>query len=152
MNDGERFPAGMNDLQKRICDMVTAKKIYSTDTYRLNAAIAEAEGRSQERCMTATECAGRLEGAERYMHNPSKAALKGCRCRVHASNESLPRSYKYTASSTQAEFEHDGKGWVLVRVSRDRLKSSAKLCYRNNIEMTMSDSAKEWILAYMAIC
>lgn len=132
--------------------MATTKKIYSTDTDRLNAAIAEAEGRAKERCMTAADCAGRLEGAERYLHNPSKAALKGCKCRVHASNESLPHSYKYPASSTQAEFEHDGKGWVLVRVSRDRLKSSAKLCYRNNIEMTLSDSAKEWILADMAIC
>lgn len=102
--------------------------------------------------MTAADCAGRLEGAERYLHNPSKAALKGCKCRVHASNESLPRSYKYPAKSTQAVFEHDGKGWVLISVSRDTLKSSAKLCYRNNVEMTLSDSAKEWILADMTIC
>lgn len=132
--------------------MATTRKLYSTDTERLNAAIAEAEGKARERCMTATECAERLEGAERYMHNPSKAALKGCKCRVHASNESLPRSYKYPAVSTQADFEHDGKGWVLVSVSRDRLKSAAKLCYRNHVEMTLSDSAKDWILADMAIC
>lgn len=131
--------------------MATAKKIYSTDTDRLNAAIAEAEGRAKERLMTAADCAGRLEGTERSLHNPSKAALKGCSCRVHASN-GLPHSYKYPAQSTQVEFEHDGRGWVLVRVSRDKLKSSAKLCYRNNVEMTLSDSAKEWILADMAIC
>lgn len=132
--------------------MATTKKIYSTDTERLNAAIAEAEGQARERRMTAEECAARLEGAESYLHNPSKAALKGCKCRVHASNESLPRSYKYPASSTQAVFEHDGKGWVLVSVSRDTLKSAAKLCYRNHVEMTLSDSAKEWILADMTIC
>lgn len=132
--------------------MAITKKIYSTDTERLNAAIAEAEGKARERCMTAGECAARLEGAEIYMHNPSKAALKGCKCRVHASNESLPRSYKYPASSTQVVFEHDGKGWVLVSVSRDHLKSAAKLCYRNHVEMALSDSAKAWILADMTIC
>lgn len=132
--------------------MATAKKIYSTDIDRLNAAIAEAEGKARERCMTAKECAARLEGAESYLHHPSKAALKGCKCRVHASNESLPRSYKYPAKSTQADFEHDGKGWVLVSVSRDTLKSAAKLCYRNHVEMTLSDSAKEWILADMMVC
>lgn len=132
--------------------MATTKKIYSTDIERLNAAIAEAEGKARERRMTAEECAERLEGAESYLHNPSKAALRGCRCRVHASNESLPRSYKYPAESTQAVFEHDGKGWVLVSVSRNYLKSAAKLCYRNHVEMTLSDSAKEWILADMTIC
>lgn len=132
--------------------MATTKKIYSTDTDRLNAAIAEAEGKARERRMTAEECAAHLECAEEYLHNPSKAALKGCKCRVHASNESLPRSYRYPASSTQADFEHDGKGWVLISVTRGTLKSSAKLCYRNNVEMTLSDSAKEWILADVAVC
>lgn len=74
----------------------------------------------------------------------SSKVLKGSKAVYHASNERLPRSYKYQADSTQIALEHDGKDWFIVDVSRKALRQAAK--FRLGIELTLSDTAKEWLL------
>lgn len=122
-----------------------ASKIYSTDTEKLNAVITEAEGRATARTMNAEYVDSKLfYVVTRHLNGMPKKALTGTRATVHASTEKLPRSYKYSADSTQAEFLHDGKGWVLVSVWRGTLKQSSYA--KEGVELDLSDTAKEWLL------
>lgn len=111
----------------------------------MSAAIKEAEGRATARTLHAESVNSTLAGVVvRYLNNMPKKAITGTRAIVHASTEKLPRSYKYRAESTQAEFAHDGKGWVLVNVCRDTLKQSSAA--KEGVELELSDTAKEWLL------
>ena len=122
-----------------------AFKIYSTDIEKLDDAIIEAEGRSTARTMDAGYVDSKLYYVvTRYLNNMPKKALAGTRATVHASTEKLPRSYKYRAESTQAEFLHDGKGWMLVSVWRGTLRQSSAA--KEGVELELSDTAKEWLL------
>jgi hypothetical protein len=122
-----------------------ATKIYSTDTEKLNAAIIEAEGRATARTMNAEYVDSKLfYVVNRYLNGLPKKALTGTRATVHASTEKLPSSYKYRAESTQAEFLHDGKGWVLVSVWRGTLRQSSAA--KEGVELELTDTAKEWLL------
>ena len=122
-----------------------AKKIYSTNTEALQAAISEAEGRATARTLSAQNANDALEevvfGILRRM---PKKYLVGCRATVHASTERLPRAYKYRAESTQAHFIHDGKGWLLESVERDTL---VRMAVRYGVELVLTDAAKQYIIA-----
>ena len=103
-----------------------AKKIYSTNTEAIQAAISEAEGRATARTLSAQNANDALESVVYdVLRQMPKKVLAGCRAIVHASTERLPRAYKYRAESTQAHFVHDGKGWFLDSVERDTLVQRA---------------------------
>lgn len=122
-----------------------AAKIYSTDTKALDEAISNAEGRATARTMNAEYVGSKLfYVVNRYLNGMPKKALTGTHATVHASTEKLPSSYKYRAESTQAEFLHDGKGWMLVSVWRGTLKQSST--NKEGVELDLSDTAKEWLL------
>jgi len=120
------------------------KKIYSTDTEALQAAISEAEGRATARTLSAQSANDALESVVYdVLRRMPKKALAGCRATVHASNERLPRAYKYRAESTQAHFVHDGKGWLLESVERDTLVQKST---RYGVELVLTDDAKKYII------
>lgn len=122
-----------------------AKRIYSTDTEALQAAISEAEGRAAARTLSAQNANNALEEVVfSVLHRMPKKYLAGCRATVHASTERLPRAYKYRAESTQAHFIHDGKGWLLESVERDTL---AQKSVRYGVELALTDEAKKYIIA-----
>jgi predicted RNA-binding Zn ribbon-like protein len=128
------------------------KKLYVSEENAelVRSAIETAEGKASARTLTVDDLASKLAEAEKMLMSPSKRALAGTRVRIHSSTEKLPSAYRYRADSTQAVCEHDGKGWVLVEVVRDRLRQSA--AYKRGLEIEPSDSARDHILATLAFC
>lgn len=125
-----------------------AKKIYVTDTEALQAAITETEGRATARTLGAEEAGHRLDQVVyNLLRSMPKKYLAGSKAVVHASTERLPQAYKYSADSTKARFEHDGKGWVLVEVVRDRLVQKSA---RYGVELSLTDTAKGWLVDSLA--
>ena len=121
------------------------KKIYIENIEAANEMIKAAEDRATARTASAEAMlAAFAQLRSERLNGISKQALKGCKAVYHASNERLPRSYKYQAESTQISLEHDGKDWHIVDVSRKTLRQAAK--FRLGIELTLSDTAKEWLL------
>lgn len=128
-----------------------ATKIYSDNLEAITTAIEAAEGRATARTLSPESVCEKLNRAEAMMNWPSKKALKGTRILVHASTEKLPNSYKYRAESTQALFEHDGKGWILVEVKRGTLRQSSD-CSKRGLEIYASDEAKNHMLSAILFC
>lgn len=118
-----------------------ATKIYSDNL----------EAVTTTRTLNPESVCGMLHRAEAMMNWPSKKALKGTRVLVHASTEKLPNSYRYRAESTQALFEHDGKGWVLVEVKRGTLRQSSDSS-KHGLEIYASDEAKNHMLSSLLFC
>ena len=128
------------------------KKLYVNEKNldAIKSAIEAAEGKATVRTLAVDDLLSKLAAAERMLYYPPKKDLAGTRVRVHASTEKLPSAYRYRADSTQAVCEHDGKGWVLVEVVRDRLRQSA--VYKLGLEIEPSDSARDHIMATLAFC
>lgn len=123
-------------------------KINAHDTEALQAAITEKEGRASARTLSAEDAADRLDRVVyNALHNMPKKYLAGCRAIVHASTERLPNAYKYRADSTKAVFEHDGKDWMLAEIRRDGLVQKSA---RFGVQLDLTDTAKEWIIGYLA--
>lgn len=137
--------------QKRSQEM-KEKKLYVNEenVEAIKAAIDAAEGKATVRTLTVDDLTEKLDDAERVLMWPPKKDLAGTRIRVHASTEKLPSAYRYRADSTQAVCEHDGKGWVLVEVVRDRLRQSA--VYKRGLEIEPSEGARAHMLATIAFC
>ena len=137
--------------QKRSQEM-KEKKLYvnKKNVEAIKSAIEAAEGKATVRTLTVDDLTEKLADAEKVLMWPSKKDLAGTRIRIHASTEKLPSVYRYRADSTQAVCEHDGKGWVLVEVVRDRLRQSA--VYKRGLEIEPSDSARDHIMATLAFC
>lgn len=128
-----------------------ATKIYTSSPIEdIQKMIDAAEGKASVRTLSAGDLCAKAAAAERMMHWPSKKALKGTKITVHASTEKLPSAYKYRAESTQAELEHDGKGWVIVEVKRATLKQSS--ARKIGIEITPSQAAADHIFATLSFC
>ena len=128
------------------------KKLYVNEKNldAIKSDIEAAEGKATVRTLAVDDLLSKLAAAERMLYYPPKKDLAGTRVRVHASTEKLPSAYRYRADSTQAVCEHDGKGWVLVEVVRDRLRQSA--VYKLGLEIEPSDSARDHIMATLAFC
>lgn len=128
------------------------KKLYVNEenAEAIKAALEFAEKKASARTLTVNDLVSKLGDAEKVLMWPPKKALAGTRIRVHASTEKLPSAYRYRADSTQAVCEHDGKGWVLVEVVRDRLRQSA--VHKLGLEIEPSDSARDHIWATLAFC
>ena len=128
-----------------------AKKLYITGNLEaIKAVIYAAEGKASARTLTVDDLTEKLAEAEKMLMWPPKKALAGTRVRVHASTEKLPNAYRYKADSTQAVCEHDGKGWVLVAVVRDKLRQSA--VYKRGLEIEPSDAVRDHIMSTLAFC
>lgn len=123
-----------------------SKKIYLHDAERLQSAIDLAEGRATQRCISATDCAQRLDKCNLF--GMPKCRLKGCTAIIHGSNERMPRSYRYPAQCTQVLFRHDGKDWEFVSAKRDNIQINASS--RHGVEYTLTDDAKDWLVEYFS--
>jgi len=128
-----------------------ATKIYSDNCEALTTAINAAEGKATARTLNPDFVSVRLRDAEEVLRWPSKKALKGTRVLVHASTEKLPSTYAFRAESTQALFEHDGKGWYFIEAKRGTLRQSSDRSKRG-LEIYASDAAKEHMLSSIRFC
>lgn len=127
---------------------MATKKIYASNVEALRAAISEAEGKATARTLDAESVQDRLEQVVRdYLNDMPKKYLAGCKAIVHASTEKLPNAYKFQADSTKAVLEHDGKGWVLVRVERSRLVTRSVF---HGVQLELTDDAKAWLINSVA--
>ncbi len=122
------------------------KKIYLHDAECLQSAINQAEGRATQRCLSADDCAERLDKCN--LCGMPKCRLKGCTATIHGSNDRMPQSYKYPAQCTQVTFRHDGKDWVFVSAKRDYIHVHASS--RHGVEYTLTDDAKDWLVNYFS--
>jgi hypothetical protein len=123
-----------------------ARKIYLHDAERLQSAIDKAEGRATQRCLSATECAERLDKCN--LCGMPKSRLKDCAVVLHGSNEKMPQSYRYPAQCTQVTFRHDGKDWVFVSAKRDYIH--VRTSSRHGVEYVLTDDAKYWLVEYFS--
>lgn len=128
-----------------------ATKIYTSSPIEgIQKMIDAAEGKAAARTLNAGDLCAKATAAEKMMHWPSKKSLKGTKITVHASTEKLPNAYKYRAESTQAELEHDGKGWVIVEVKRATLKQSSAC--KIGLEIQPSDAVCAHIFTTLSFC
>lgn len=121
MKDGEGSPA----ITRKGEPAMTATEFFTkSDLKALNEKLDTANGRATARTLSADKCAEYLEEFERKAFI-SKKAMTGTTVTVHASMEKLPLSYKYSADSTKAVFEYDGKHWRFKNAERSRLVQRA---------------------------
>lgn len=132
------------------------KIIYVTDTDILNEQLDSVQNRCTRRILTADKCNHVLNNdlkTRNYVGYPfcsiPKTRLKGTKAIVHASMERMPQAYKHKASETNATFEFDGKGWRFIECRRDYIRHSSKAFL--NVELELSDSAKNYILDSFAV-
>lgn len=124
------------------------EKIYLHNAERLQSVIDEAEGRATQRCLSATDCAEKLDMCD--LCGMPKSRLKGCSVIIHGSNERMPRSYKFAAQCTQVAFRHDGKDWEFVSAKRGdiHVHTSSK----HGVEFSLTDCAKDWLIDHFSWC
>ena len=132
------------------------KIIYVTDTCLLNERLDSIQNRCKRRTLTADKCNCVLNKdlKNRYLVgypfcSIPNTRLKGTKVIIHASMERMPQIYKYKASETNATFGFDGKGWRFIECRRDYIRPSSKA--RLNVELELSDSAKNYILDSFAV-
>lgn len=123
-----------------------SKKIYLHDAERLQSVINHAEGRATQRCISAADCAERLDRCN--LCGMPKYRLKGCTVIIHGSNDRMPQSYRYPAQCTQVTFRHDGKDWVFASAKRDYIHVHTSS--RHGVEYTLTDEAKDWLVEFFS--
>lgn len=116
------------------------------DYGKLEAALAEANGRATARTLTAEQCVEYLETYMNYV-GISKKALTDTVVTIHGSMEKLPSAYKYPADSTKATFVFDGRTWHLYRAERSRLVQRSGCLH---VVAELSNTAKDAIAASFA--
>ena len=105
--------------------------------------LAHIYGRVTERTIDAEECNNLLQWAvEGHLRKCPKRRLVGTVAKIHAYTDRMPRSYKFAAMNTVAEYHHNGKGWVLFDVRREPVKT-----FNGHIEFELSQDAKDYILS-----
>lgn len=126
--------------------MKSKKKIYLHDAERLQSAINQAEGRATQRCISATDCAERLDKCN--LCGMPKCKLKGCTVVIHGANNRMPQSYRYPAQCTQVTFRHDGKDWEFLSAKRDNIH--VRTSSLHGVEYNLTDDAKDWLVEYFS--
>ena len=114
---------------------------------KIDAIIAEVEGRAQSRCIGSDAVLYIAEVLDKkLLPLICKKNLKGTKAQVDYHAQDFAKAYraKGTPRSTWVELEYNGKEWVLTDVKRDSTASSAS-AFR--IEYT--DKAKQDIVAHM---
>lgn len=114
---------------------------------KIDAIIAEVEGRAQSRCIGSDAVLYIAEVLDKkLLPLICKKNLKGTKAQVDYHAQDFAKAYraKGTPRSTWVELEYNGKEWVLTDVKRDSTASSAS-AFR--IEYT--EKAKQDIVAHM---
>lgn len=114
---------------------------------KIDAIIAEVEGRAQSRCIRSDAVLYIAEVLDKkLLPLICKKNLKGTKACVDYHAQDFAKAYraKGTPRSTWIELEHNGKDWVLTDVKRDSTASRAS-AFR--IEYT--EKAKQDIVAHM---
>lgn len=114
---------------------------------KIDAIIAEVEGRAQSRCIRSDAVLYIAEVLDKkLLPLICKKNLKGTKAQVDYHAQDFAKAYraKGTPRSTWVELEYNGKDWVLTDVKRDSTASSAS-AFR--IEYT--EKAKQDIVAHM---
>lgn len=128
--------------------MTAAEFFQKKELAKLVAALAEANGRTTARTLSADECAEYISAFEERVAI-SKKALAGTIVTVHGSMEQLPRAYKYRADSTKASFQYEGKTWRFLSAERSTLKQHSSWVHAI---ASFSPTAKDAIAARYEKC
>ena len=112
---------------------------------RVDKELAKVQKRSKVRTITSKQildyCNNILD--EIYLSKCTKKALTGSIASVDINAQGFPKSYKYTAYSTIFVVRYQKNHWSLIDLKRDYCRPTT-----NEIEVTLSDSAKESIIAH----
>lgn len=114
---------------------------------KIDAIIAEVEGRAQSRCIGSDAVLYIAEVLDKkLLPLICKKNLKGTKACVDYPAQDFAKAYraKGTPRSTWVTLEYNGKEWVLTDVKRDSTASSASA-----FRITYTDKAKQDIVAHM---
>ena len=108
---------------------------------RIEALIAEAEGRATTRTLDIEDIKYIVEELDRYMyaHGISKASAEGTTVCYNPNGQKFANAYKYIPYSTQVKLLYHNKKWRLTDVSRD-------VCKQRTIWVNWTDAAKANLL------
>jgi hypothetical protein len=104
------------------------------------AMLAAVQSRATARTITPADMVNALNSVEKRI-DISKKALDGCRVDIDVNAQTFPRSYKYTAESTQFSAVYMHGGWRVTYIGRDKCKSPSR---RYVVDLT--DAAKAAII------
>lgn len=115
--------------------------INETNRERINAAIAEVEGRATARTITYDDVVRACAVIEKRL-GIAKKDLEGVEYSVDIHAQTFPRAYKYRAESTQFHVKREGGKWRVTHVMRyyTRADGHDYKC------ITMPDATKQAII------
>lgn len=91
--------------------------INDTNKDRITAAIQEAEGKASVRTITYKDIVRSVQRIEKRLGIPKKC-MEGVMYNVDVHAQNFPKSYKYSAESTQFVIEFSKRKWRLISVER----------------------------------
>jgi hypothetical protein len=102
--------------------------------------LATVQVRATARTIIPADMVNALDTVEKRL-GISKKALEGCRVYIDVNAQTFPRSYKYTAESTQFGAVYMRGGWRVTGVSRGKCNSPSR-----RYEVRLTDAAKAAII------
>ena len=114
-----------------------------TESEKINAAIAAAEGKAKVRTITAKDIYDAIMEVESRLDIPKKS-LEGIFIMVDVNAQNFPKAYKYIPVSTWFEAIFRSGSWKLSRVYRFATSGENREFYVN-----LTDDAKKAIISRM---
>ena len=114
-----------------------------TESEKINAAIAAAEGKAKVRTITAKDIYDAIMEVESRLGIPKKS-MDGVFIMVDVNAQNFPKAYKYIPVSTWFEAVFRSGSWKLSRIYRSATSSENRGFYVN-----LTDDAKKAIITRM---
>ena len=121
------------------------KRVRLNDLESIQRVIDEAEGMARKRWLSAEEVVEYVANWHRRSCDIPKSALVGCKMKIQACADTVAKCYRGTPYETVAYLSHDTQGWYVECVRRESMKGHSW-----NVEVELTDYAKQWILQSIA--
>ena len=109
---------------------------------KIEKALDEVQGRCKTRLITYEDIINELKSVgEQFSKVCTKKAFEGTEVLIDVNGQDFPRSYKFSAKSTQFRAVYLKSKWRLVYLDRDWCRT-----YSQRWNITLSDTAKKCIL------
>lgn len=131
-----RFQRDAEQARKRL---IEARQAFEEAAQPLTKVIKQAEGKSRERTIDASDICKGITEVEKQLQGITKKAMKGVKFGYDTNAQSFPKAYKYIPMSTIFTAEFDGKEWRITDIYRGE-------CGKGKCDISLTDEAKKAIL------